>query len=542
MKKIAEIHIGSNIFDYERFGTPTLFVNHIVNPNHRSSWGIYQALCGRCGNSFKFENGSSLYQQQIYCPNCGKLHEGTTIMKTYSENAILPFKLRLSVVKFKSKIELRIVYRGISLNGESFSTIQTNNVKEVFCFDCQRSEVTWTKQVEGQKTESVDVGYFNEDYKTLQDKTALYFITYKHPIYKGDTYTLLLKAIRTGINEIMSNLNLGRKMLYIDGKHKHKLYTSILNIAHRVRFWDSDNVRALGQENFLNYLEQYELQPLDMSIVDFWQRQGYNYQESLCQTLNLPLIKSVRREIQFNNLYNLKLAFQEKNIGIAFQKLNHFKELDRRYRLTNYSCRTANEDKLESLKFFQAIKDRYPAITFLQFLEKYNYYKDCYYLIKQMDKITSDLFAKTKIPLKKLHDWLSVEVANQKYREIFFDIPPHIIKRFDMQLDHYNLTTISQNSQLIKVAKSLKNCCIGHKNRINKKLQLVAIANDIGKIIALLEISESRIIQAKLYGNKQVSINSEINSLVIDFAQKANLSIQTEDVCTDNSNIVNVVA
>lgn len=315
-----------------------------------------------------------------------------------------------------------------------------------------------------------------------------------------------------------------------------------MNISHRVRFWDSENVSNVAQTGYANYLNHYRLDTLDMTIVDFWQKQGYSYQDSLCKHLNLPLITSVRRELNFHNLYNLILAFKEKNTDIAFQMLCYFKKLDRQDLSKNFYSRNANEQKRHCLKYFEAIRVKFPALSFNQFLEKFDYYEDCYFLMNRMDKTTRSLFSEMRIPLKKLHDWLSVEVANQKYREMLFDIPDHIFKRLDMQLNNYNLTTIAKNSQLVTAAKSLKNCAVNRQNFINENLQLVVITDGKGKIKALLEIEYDHIVQAKLYGNKKVKTHTEINRLVIEFAKKANLSINTTDISVNTEAVATVVA
>ena len=151
--------------------------------------------------------------------------------------------------------------------------------------------------------------------------------------------------------------------------------------------------------------------------------------------------------------------------------------------------------------------------------------------------ITKQRYLESEIPLSKLHDWLSVEITAQENREMIFDIPAHIIKRLDMQLNHYKLETITKNSQLVRVAQSLKNCSAGYKHRINEKLQLVMISDDTGKILALLQIIKNSIVQAKLYGNKSVSDRMEINDLVIDFAEKTKLDIRTGNIITNKNNV-----
>lgn len=132
----------------------------------------------------------------------------------------------------------------------------------------------------------------------------------------------LLKKLRETVNRQAVQAGLQKKSLFINGKRKTRLLTSVLNIAHRVRFWDGENIPALGNDIKEFLLEKkITKKVLDMSIVEFWQSQGYSYQEALCKIYNLPNIKSVRKELQIVNLHNLSLAFrfQEKNIDTALQ-------------------------------------------------------------------------------------------------------------------------------------------------------------------------------------------------------------------------------
>lgn len=76
----------------------------------------------------------------------------------------------------------------------------------------------------------------------------------------------------------------------------------------------------------------------------------------------------------------------------------------------------------------------------------------------------------------------------------------------------------------------MKNCSAGYKDRINNRLQLVAIFDNSGKPKVLLEINQDSIVQAKLYRNVPVFRDNLLNDLVIEFAQIAKLKVATDDV------------
>lgn len=545
MKKIAEIQIGSNTPDYNRKGTPSLFLNYTVAEKFQWSKhhkGVYQAYCDFCGQGFVITHSNSFnIREKIACPACGKLHTHNHIMYSSTSNGILPYKIKMSLIEFASKVELRLKYQGLYLGDDIFHTFQHfPKVYEKYIFDVINNKVTWQRIAGNDKLE-YEIGYFNEDFQTLQNKSALCFFQYDHKIKRGDSFTELLRKLREAVNRLAQKKGYQPKSLFISGKRKTRLFTSLLNIAHRVRFWDSENITDSGESTFeLNLKENHITKEyLDMSVVDFWQGQGYSYYEALCNTLKLPNIKVIRREFCFKNSYNLVLAFhQGYSTDISMQMYQYFNAIDNELAMTRvYYATSADERKKEAIEIYQALAPKYPDLTFLKMITKYDYYKDSYHLLNNMDKMTKQRYLESKIPLSKLHDWLSVEITAQENREMIFDIPAHIINRLNMQLNHYNLETITKNSQLIRVAQSLKNCSAGYKKRINDKLQLVVISDDNGKIVALLQIMENSIVQAKLYGNKSVSDRMEINDLVIDFAKKTKLDIRTGNIITKKNNV-----
>lgn len=545
MRKIAEIQIGSNTPDYNRKGTPSLFLNYTVADKFKrcgNQKGVYQAYCDFCGQGFVITHSNSFtIREKIACPACGEIHTHNHIMYSSTSNGILPYKIRMSLVEFVGKVELRLKYQGLCLGDDIFQTYRHfEKVNEKYTFDVANNKVTWQRNAGTEKLE-YEIGYFNEDFQTLQNKSALCFFQYDHKIKRGDSFTELLRKLREAVNRLAQKKGYQPKSLFISGRQKTRLFSSLLNIAHRVRFWDSENVPGIDRVYFELDLKEKHItkEALDMSVIDFWQGQGYSYHEALCKTLKLPNLKVLRRELCFNNIFNLALAFhQGHSTDISIQMYQYFNAIDKELAMTRaYYATSADERKKEAIEIYQALVPKYPDLTFLKMITKYDYYEDSYHLLNNMDKITKQRYLESKIPLSRLHDWLSVEITAQENREIIFDIPAHIINRLNMQLNHYKLETITKNSQLVRVAQSLKNCSAGYKHRINEKLQLVVISDDTGKILALLQIIKNSIVQAKLYGNKSVSDRMEINDLVIDFAEKTKLDIRTGNIITSKNNV-----
>lgn len=94
----------------------------------------------------------------------------------------------------------------------------------------------------------------------------------------------------------------------------------------------------------------------------------------------------------------------------------------------------------------------------------------------------------------------------------------------------FKCSCINKYSKLKYIAKQMKNCSAGYKDRINNRLQLVVISDDSGKPKVLLEINQNSIVQAKLYRNVPVFKDNLLNDLVIEFAKTTKLKIVTDDV------------
>jgi len=161
-------------------------------------------------------------------------------------------------------------------------------------------------------------------------------------------------------------------------------------------------------------------------------------------------------------------------------------------------------------------------------------YNDILRLWQTADKITKQEFYKNIPPISKLHDWLAIAVAKQNDREIIFDVPQEVINRYTVLMKvfgkGFGAKCIEKNSELKFWATSLNNCAAGYAKRINGKEQLVGISDDRGKPVALLEIRSNKLIQAKLFDNRWVRNNKDVNKIVLEFAERCGLKISTNDV------------
>lgn len=532
MKKLAELAIGNQMIAndmYENYGSPTLFIIFKDDKRERNYFrhGYYPARCINCGALFTVKPYSVWSSHAgVTCPACGRLHTGNAVMYSDNPESLLPDNTVMKVIDFKEKVELRIKYTAVYFGRFAYKTYKyLKNITETYVFDVKNSKCLWNKKQDGKEIAKAEIGYF-EDFFKLREKTALWFYRSDHKINKGSSFAELLKILRTAVNKKIKASGKTRKQLYIGGNFNNRLYGNVLNLAHRVRFWDSENIQALSYGEWAvakwkndilgeNYLpERFEEQVyLAMRKSDFT--------AAICKVLKIPNIPHTRRHLQYENFALLHECYKIKNYDVAQAMFEYAKK-------KGVQAVSKIRDMID---FYNKFISFYPKMQMQYVLSKWDTeYCDILRLWRAADKITKQEFYKKLPAISKLHDWLSIAVAKQEGREIIFDVPDEVINRYTMLLKAFGAKCIERNSELKFWATSLSNCAAGYKNIIGEKRQLVGISDDRGKPVALLEINGTSITQAKLFDNDPVYYKENINAIVLEFAEKCGLKIRTRDV------------
>lgn len=532
MKKLAELAIGNQMIAndmYEKYGSPTLFITYKDDKRERNYFrhGYYQARCINCGALYTVKPYSVWSSHAaVTCPACGRLHTGNAVMYSDNPESLLPDNTVMKVIDFKDKVELRIKYTAVYFGRFAYKTYKyLKNITETYVFDVKNSKCLWNKKQDGKEIEKAKIGYF-EDFFKLREKTALWFYRSDHKINKGSSFAKLLKILRTAVNKKIKANGKTPKQLYIGGNFDNRLFGNVLNLAHRVRFWDSENIQALSYGEWAvakwkndilgeNYLpERFEEQVyLAMKKSDFT--------AAICKVLKIPNIPHTRRNLQYENFALLHECYKIKNYDVAQAMFEYAKK-------RGVQAVSKIRDMID---FYNKFISFYPKMQMQYVVSKWDTeYCDILRLWRASDKITKQEFYKKLPAISKFHDWLSIAVAKQEDREIIFDVPDEVINRYTMLLKAFGAKCIERNSELKFWATSLSNCAAGYKNIIGEKRQLVGISDDRGKPVALLEINGTSITQAKLFDNDPVYYKENINAVVLEFIEKCGLKIRTRDV------------
>lgn len=528
MKIIAETKIGSRekYYNYHNNGVAGIFINKD------------NAVCRYCSSAFQF-NPKCHYEaiEEISCPICSRHYKKSEIMFSSVYDSYLPYVAVFKILEMKTKIKLKICYTAIQIKDiQSYPNVY--DIKEVFTFDIKNSDVIWEKYKDNKLMEKREIGYIT-DYEQLREYTALWFFHIKHNIKSGLSLNNLLKILRDRIQKKEKLIhNYTKKSLYVANVDlKHKFFANALNLAHKVRFWDSENI--IYNNNFLRnkslLLDNFVDVNFEKSIYILMTTKNISYHKACFEYLSLPYTKTVLKNFSYDNIFLLKLIYKIKNINIANFLFSYYKSWLNSLTYMDFMYNFSSlPRKIEAICDFYNlfVLKIYPQLHPTKLLENKQELIDIMNLWYSANNKIKKNFIRHKIPFSKAHDWLSIEVAKQAEQEIRFHISKNIINRFNIYMMNtkFQCSCINKYSKLKYIAKQMKNCSAGYKDRINNRLQLVVISDNSGKPKVLLEINQDSIVQAKLYRNVPVFRDNLLNDLVIEFAQIAKLKVATDDV------------
>ena len=532
MKNIFSVKIGSEAYysTYKEDGTTFMFINKNV------------AYCAKCNCRFQFDfyyPYSSI--NRISCPKCGRTYYNNEFVYSNIYSSHLPYKTEIKITEYKTKLQLKINYKAISLNDKD-TYAKLYIIKEIYTFDILNASVLWEKEYlhadEKPISERQEIGYLT-DYENLQEKTALWFFSINHVTKKKIPLSKILKILRQKINQKERQIHgFSKRSMYIANvSQKHRLFANILNLAHKVRFWDSDNVSYGDDFPALKkaFIDTVIKQDFEKQAYELMKEKHLTYHQAIFSALSLPYRKNILNCFSYDNLYFLLPIYFIKDTKIADTMLNLYdKHLYKDpYTAWNTVVKNYTEQLRKTCEFINVFYlNFYRNMKLTDILKKDYKLKDIMNLWHTANNDTKSRFMQEKVRFKDLHDWLAINVAKQPEQEVIFDLPQNILNRFNLYMMNcrFKSTCINKYSYLKYVAQNLRNCSAGYKNRISEKLQLVVITDDAGKPKVLLEVKEDTIVQAKLFNNVSVRNDIVLNKLVLEFAKETRLDINTTDI------------
>lgn len=496
----------------------------------------YQYFCEECDQVFSSAwgriQGSMNYSERgsyFYCPHCGKTHHENIVYIKHKE--IAPNKVRLVVKQYDSVVAFEVYINTVEF--QDYLRLVGGNYKEIFRFDIAKQTVLFSSYDAGVKKEVVEIG--NPFKLDLLSKSILrFFLPNSIANFKQKPELMrILKVLRETVHyKLEKRLGHKLKSMYVSpGQWYGTFLLPIFNIAYRVACPDAPNLPEVYRGNLNDIkifwkskmLREYnhEFTNNVMSMT----RRKKDLATTLTEVYSLLDKPSVRR-LLLKNPFDINLILK------AFEVCQNFDNANSMYRALS---KLSNENTVNEtlFKFLQNMKQLYGETGIVHFVEKAKEWNlwDCINLYKQLNAENKKAIKTEKVRLRDLHDWMSLRHKQQSHKNLKFEIPDHIVKRLSMQTERLKFFLPNESMELLEAGHQLHNCIASYVPAMFERIKyIVLIADDKGKLAACLEIRDEEMVQAKIDGNKPVSLNVKLNAEVIAWAKAACLKINTSDV------------
>lgn len=520
------------------YGTPTVFLAKADEKNKQlrryyKYGGIDNCYCRVCDNLFIAPNAVDRLQcnKKITCPICGHIHNIENVRFSYKSSTPLPLYVTARLYEKNNSIRLMFSYEAVILGENVFNDFtEHNRVTEFFDFNYTEKQVVWTKTVNAITEEVRELGYLDDILNPIE--SVMKYIPYSEKDRTGIKMSALIAKLRNVLQKVMSRIGYSKRKMFLHLPKPFMVERNILYMARKIRFWDENEdfrTYQLLESNLRQHINFWNIPNLaikEKRLSELLQG-GATYTNAFITIFNLYNLPIVRKNIGYSNLYPLSEAHQFNDRNLTTALIPYFLN-DRPF-------------IKDIVKYYNTLAKYYPQKSIKELCESdKNTLIDTNHLYARLNKKSLAIFENNIPHFKDLHDYLSKLVTAQEECEINYNIPEHIINRLNMQLQNSNCKVLTKYSQIRQAGIDLKNCAASYRHRINDKLQLVLITDANGKAKVLLEVKDNTIIQAKLWSNARVKMDETYNKLVLDFANKANLQISTNDIQQTSNDILNI--
>lgn len=550
MKKIMEL----NFFDKSIFtasflwgkflkhnllpNTPTIYLARAdINNKQKRHWhtqSITNCYCRACDTLMVIPGAidNVLSNKSITCPVCGHVHHACNVLIAENSQSTLPLYVRAVLLELKNSLRLKFTYEAVILGENIYHDFTENNeVIEQFDFFYTEKRVLWKKIVNNIEEER-EIGFYTDLLNPLP--SILQYLPYSVQDKNGKKISELIAYMRNYITGKMKKQGYSKRDLFFYVPKSEMVERNLLYLARKIRFWDENETSEIYKSDRhqikytinrlkLPYLEEQECK---LSLL---LQQGFSYLDAFLTTFSLPNNRLVRKHLGYANIYPLSNSYSIGDEVLAGSLIP--------YLLKNHNNVPA------ICGYYKYLAKYYPQKPFSDVINSnLHNLEDIINLFKLLSKDNLTKFEAEKPRFKELHNYLSLLVSSQAANEINYHIPEAILRRLDMQLRNSTCKVLTKYSQILKAGIDLHNCAASYKKRIDDTLQLVLISDDNGKAKVLLEIQNQNILQAKLWDNKKVKTNTEYNSIVKEFAEKAHLNIKTNDILLEEDTSPTILA
>lgn len=138
------------------------------------------------------------------------------------------------------------------------------------------------------------------------------------------------------------------------------------------------------------------------------------------------------------------------------------------------------------------------------------------------------------------HDLVSLE-WNRRAREKESQIQLPVYPELEHKEGEWSFDSPKLGAELLDAGVNLHICVGSYIEYVAAKIKKVIIIRKDGKDFACLEIVKDRLWQAKLYRNQRVATHPELLALVLAWAERLKLTLDTPDVTTLDCSLINEI-
>ena len=538
---------------------------------------LYAHYCPNCHQVFiaRFDwvnGGMSLrWKGNCYrCPTCN-----TTAYTTWDDcnhyygdigfvekpGMNIPTEMNLALYEFKEKIKLIINSNCILFEPEAPENVTGHKVNETIIFDIKNQKTTFNQKIDDKEQITTEIG--NPLDCTFMENSMLQYIKKNSRPWQKQKKEILEinRILREKIHKKLKqvkNYKLKKFPIAIQGNSKTGLITEpIINIAWRLSITDGPNLHEVfkyseynEENNTENFSSLYLPNITQKNLEDIMHlsQNGMSYPQAVLKTFSMTDTKSTRKMLANAPTYMLSVIKTMSLAKLDEQAKKQFKDaickkwkdwIENRLEFPTvfYSETTTYHKKIPNtngLKLFLTATEKIGQNRAMALLTKLptDELNDAGNTYQKLTPEEKETVWKNGTSPKKIHDTcteLEWRHTNPNYN---LDVPKHIINRLMMQKDSMKFFLPETYYDLHAAGRELHNCVGGcyPEQMKNGQCCIVLVADDLGKLKVCIELRGKTIVQAKLFNNKPVKENFEINQTINNWAKEKQLTIGTHDI------------
>ena len=524
---------------------------------------IYHFDCGhtfggKWDTKYNYFNGYTTAAKYYTCPKCG-VHSSPDVHKVFSshrEEKIYPISMFIEVINYKHFLDLRIKYRGIQLfmNG-------TKSEEKTYCetmrYDFKKKCAIFIDR--DRNRHEISVAYLRGDgYEEHGIMPVLTYLGSSYAVHSVNKKRLndVFKTLRTTFEKrLEETYGFKSKGAYISPSVNEEggyFSTMLINMAFKIAAPDMPSITKIIESTNRwsdNYCLKRHIPFSDCVFEDT--KKGMNFVQSLMKQYHAPNSRSLRKamstDIMAVNMTNVLNLFKDENIrrtiltldrtdSVELMNSPHYRSPYTGKVLTAKSIRDVMAVTTQLVKdMWSKLIDRHGETGVLNYLlsADYSEIRDIPNMYLDLKPKYRELVWRQPCKLKKFHDLLVNIYNKQEYGDI--NLP--IIEKLNADIDGMHFVIPRTAADLLNVGKSLNNCVGSYKDRVMKgSVAIVVVTDDNMKPVACLELNKngknkfSKLVQAKLFANKRVSENEQINTAVMKWANQLKIQPHTVDI------------